>query len=250
MDWGCLLIHAFGGSPFEMALLAAAVEQVGGVARCVTLPGHDSSFAAFRKTNFTDWAAHAEQEYLTLTSEVEHVMVAGFSMGGTLALHIAAKYSPAALVSIAAPIHVYRIIPWEMKDWRLPFVRIMRFVRPVWPGAARSELQQDIAPWNGYTATALPQLWSLMKGARIVGSQLADIRCPVLVVHAVTDKTVPVSNAWRILSSVCTAHRELHLLSIHENQTSHHMLTTHSETREHVAGLVQSFAKRIICTKM
>ncbi|MFV0422805.1 alpha/beta hydrolase [Oleidesulfovibrio sp.] len=242
MTWGCLLIHGFGGAPFEMEPLIEPIEQLGGTVKCITLPGHDTSIDDFRTTFFDDWAKHAEREYLNLSKEVEHVAVTGLSMGGTLSLHLAARFSPAAVISIAAPIHVYRIIPWEMKDWRLPLVRFIRHVRPVWPCAPRSKESQEIAPWKGYDGVnLLPQVWSLVEGCRRVGKELGQVRCPALILHAPDDKTSPSSNAWRIAKNISSEHRELHLIPIEEKVTAHHMLTTHRETKLHVLELTKMF---------
>lgn len=245
MTWGCLLIHGFGGAPFEMEPLVEPIEQLGGVARCITLPGHDTSVDDFRTTFFEDWASYAEQEFQKLAKEVDHVAVAGLSMGGALSLHIAARLSPVAVISIAAPIHVYRIIPWEMKDWRLPLVRFMQHVRPVWPCAPRSKESQDIAPWKGYDGVnLLPQVWSLVEGCRSVGRELPKVRCPALIMHAPDDKTSPSSNAWRIAKNIGSEHRELHLLPIKEQITAHHILTTHKETKKRVQQLVRMFLNK------
>ncbi|ABB38610.1 putative carboxylesterase [Oleidesulfovibrio alaskensis G20] len=244
MKWGCLLIHGFGGASFEMQPLAEAVKRAGGTAKCITLPGHDSSVTRFRETFFNDWASYAEEQFVTFSREVDHAAVAGLSMGGTLSLYIAARHSPAAVVSIAAPIHVYRIIPWEMKDWRLPLVRFLRFVRPVWPSAPRSSASQEIAPWRGYDGVnLLPQLWSLIEGCRSVGRILGNVTCPAMVLHAPTDRTSPPSNAWRIITSISSAVRQMHLLPVTEKITAHHLLTTHRETSGKVGQLVTGFIK-------
>ncbi len=250
---GCLLIHGWTGSPFEMEPLVAPLQALGCRVHNVTLPGHEGDFAAFRRTWFRDWAEGAEQAYLALREEADRVIVMGLSMGGTLALHIASRHPVDGVVTMASPVYVYRLFPPEMKDWRLPFVRLLRHVRPVWPGSPRRAEAQEIAPWKGYDgATSLPQLWSLIEGVRTVERELHRVTAPLLAMHCPTDRTAPPGNVWEIARRVSSERRRIELIPIGERVTAHHMLTTHRETRERVRELVCGFVREVQggCTKL
>lgn len=242
MRVGCLLVHGFTGAPFEMEPLAGPLRDIGCVVRNIRLPGHDTSFEDFRRTVFADWVAHAEDEYRALEREVDAVVPIGLSMGGTIALHLAQLFRPLGVVALAAPVYVYRIIPWRMKDWRLPLVGLLRHVRPVWPSAPRSEAARAVAPWRGYEeATALPQLHSLIVGAAGVRRGLARVTAPVLVMQARGDATVHYSNALHIAAHVASPDVTLKLFDIKDMRAGHHVITTHVECRDRVSGAVRDF---------
>ena len=243
----CLLIHGFGGSPFELQDLAGSLSQAGYFTRVPLLPGHGRDLKAFHQTNFDNWTSFVEQEYLKLKKEFPQVYVIGFSMGGTLGLYLAQKYPLPGMVSIAAPVFLYRIFPFKGPDWKLPLVPILRYFRKYWPVDPTSPESRQIAPWQGYEgAMALHPLASLIKGAQKVRQGLPKIKCPVLVLHSPQDKTCIVDNAWEIITKVSSPIRCLELLPIKEQITSGHLLTTHQETRERVKEVVLNFISQTI----
>ena len=247
MKTGCLLIHGWAGAPFEMEPLVHPLEVFGCVVSNCTLPGHGTTFDDFCTTWFEDWAAGAEQAYEELAQRVDRVVVIGLSMGGTLALQLASKYPVAGVVTMASPVYVYKLFPPQMKDWRLPFVGLLRHVRPIWPGSPRRAEANEIAPWEGYDGvTSLPQLWSLMEGVKKVGRTLDRVTAPLLAMHCPTDRTAPSGNVWEIIRKVSSKYRRMELIPIEETVTAHHMLTTHRETRERVCGLIQDFLVKTV----
>ncbi|WP_457571218.1 alpha/beta hydrolase [Desulfovulcanus sp.] len=246
----CLLIHGFGGSPFELQGLASILSQAGYFTRLPLLPGHGRELKAFHQTNFNDWALFVEQEYLKLKKEFSRVLVIGFSMGGTLGLYLAQKYQLPGMVSIAAPVFLYRIFPFKGPDWKLPLVPILRYFRKYWPIDPASPQSRQIAPWQGYEgAMALHPLTSLIKGAKKVRQGLPKIKCPILVLHSPQDKTCIVDNAWEIITKVSSPIRSLELLPIKERITSGHLLPTHQETKERVKEIVLNFVNYITKAK-
>ena len=58
--FACLLLHGFGGSPFEMSPVAESLEQSGFSTVCPTLPGHCQDEKSFAQTRFADWMACAD----------------------------------------------------------------------------------------------------------------------------------------------------------------------------------------------
>ena len=238
----CLLIHGFGGSSFELQGLADYLSQAGYFTKKPLLPGHGRDFKAFHQTNFEHWSSFAEQEYLKLKKVFSRVFVIGFSMGGTIGLYLAQKYQLPGLVTIAAPVFLYRIFPFKGPDWRLPLVPVLRYFRKYWPIDPASPQSRQIAPWQGYEgAMALHPLTSLIKGTKKVRQGLSRIKCPILVLHSPQDKTCIVDNAWEIITKVSSPIRCLELLPIKEQITSGHLLTTHQETRERIKEVVLNF---------
>ncbi|MCG8531154.1 MAG: alpha/beta fold hydrolase [Desulfovibrionales bacterium] len=246
MRIGCLLIHGWTGSSFEMEPLVEPLQGEGYLVRNILLPGHGTSFEDFCTTGWNDWAKHAEQEYEKLAAEVDRVVVVGLSMGGTLSMHLASKYDVAGVVALATPMYLYSFIPWEMKDWKLPFVPLVKRYLPQISLGRRSDEHLKISPWVGYDDfVSLEQLHQLMIGVKIVRNELSGVDCPVLISQDRRDKSVPLGNVLTIAKNVSSKDVTIKMLNITERKTGHHLITTHIETRETVVCLVKEFIKRL-----
>ena len=243
----CLLIHGFGGSDFEMRPLVPALENAGYTVNTMLLPGHGSSVAHFRTTFFPDWLGHAKKQYRELERQHDQVAVIGASMGGILALALAAEFPVAAVVSLAAPAFIYRVVPWQVKDIRLFFLPLLAQFFPVLAIRSHSEESRRIAPWRGYEGVmCLPQLLSLRQGVDAVARNLRKVESPLLLIHDKGDRLVHPDCAWEIAKKVASRDITVRMTSIQETVTSHHVLTTHCETRDFVARESCIFLQRIL----
>ncbi len=244
---GVLLLHGFGGAPFEMQGLEAACRDAGMDTDLPVLPGHCDTVEAWSRSRWTDWLGLAVERFLALSARTDKVVVVGNSMGGSLALDIARRHGPSGVVTLGAPVFLWRLCPPEASDWRLPLLPLLRWVRPVWPTAPRDPASMAVMPWEGFDeAVALHALASFMRGLKALRRGLAEVDCPLLVLHAPDDRTTPCGNALEIMRSVSSADRTMHLLPIREQVSSHHVLTTHVETRDTVERLVVDFIRRIV----
>ena len=245
-DLGILLLHGFGGEPFEMSGLAAALEAAGFATAVPLLPGHGTSEQDWAATGWGDWLAAAEAEYLRLEKECGRVACCGLSMGGSLCLALGQRHRPAGLVTLAAPVFLFRLFPYAAADWRLPLLPLLRKLRPLWPSSPRSEASRQRMPWQGYEKfVSLEALASFMAGLRQVRQGLARVRSPLLVVHAEKDGTAPAANAPEIFQNVGSEQKELVLLPVTPDGTSHHVLTTHYDHRAQVEDLVRNFMQNV-----
>lgn len=247
---GCLLVHGYGGSPFEMEGLAAALAKAGFAVRNVCLPGHGEGYQGFRKSRFVDWLHHAENELRDFSARHERVVLAGFSMGGVLCLNLAARLPVAGVVTLSTPIYVMNVFPWPLIHERLYraacAAAIRRFLNLPQPKKKpeNEETSRDIAPWKGYDGPInIPQLWSFRAGCAETRRLLAQLRVPLLVMHDARDKLVYAGNALEIAGAAGSEHQEIVITRMRENITGHHMLPTHRETAGLVAARVTAFAR-------
>ena len=86
---GVLMIHGFIGSPISIAPWAQSLNDAGLTVFAPCLPGHGTTPEEMNKTTWENWYACIEDEFIKLRSECDRVFVAGFSMGGALALKLA-----------------------------------------------------------------------------------------------------------------------------------------------------------------
>jgi len=242
----CLLIHGFAGSTVEMEPLAQALEAAGFDVVRLTLPGHATSIEDFSHTFFPDWRAAAERACEEELARGRRVVVIGHSMGGSLALHLAQRYDLAGVVTLAAPLYLYRFFPPEATDWRLPLVGFLKYLRPRWPKAPEDPSARQIAPWGGYSdVRLLPQLHSFIKGLDAIEQNLGEIVEPLLVLHALKDEVVPTSNALTIANGVQSEEVTVELFSLPETVAGRHIIPSHRDSRAIVAARVITFVQQV-----
>lgn len=242
LQTGCLLLHGYAGRPFEMSFLAADLRAAGYEVETPSLSGHDGDPEAFERSRFEDWLAGAEKALSDLRARCPRVFVAGFSMGGTLALALAQRHELAGVSTIAAPVFLCRLFPYFSPDPLLFCSGLLRFCRPRLAALAPRPESRRIAPWQGYEGTHFVRpLHSFKVATGRVRRGLCRVTAPILVLHGARDRAVHPDNAWGILSRVSSARRELHLLHMRETLTSGHLLVTHEETRASVSALVLGF---------
>lgn len=242
----CLLIHGFAGSPVEMEPLAQALEAEGVEVVRLTLPGHAENLDAFSRTFFPDWVAAAERACQKEIARGRRVVVIGHSMGGSLALHLAEHFDLAGVVTLAAPVYLYRFFPPEAADWRLPLVGLLKHLRPRWPRAPDDPVAREIAPWGGYSGVRLlPQLHSFIQGLDTIGEGLGAITEPLLVLHARSDEVVPESNALTIANGVRSQSVTVELFTLPETPAGRHIIPSHRDCRALVAARINEFVRKI-----
>jgi carboxylesterase len=103
---GCLLIHGFSGAPQNIRPLGDFLARRGLTVLAPRLAGHGTSVDDFEKSGPEDWIATVEGGLDQLKRSCSSVFAIGVSMGGTLALHLAATRGAdlAGVGSINAPV--------------------------------------------------------------------------------------------------------------------------------------------------
>jgi putative redox protein len=123
--------------------------------------------------------------------QVQHVWLAGFSLGGTIAIHTAAQDpSIRGVASLSAPS--------DLSAWSSDPGYLLGLVRQV--GLVRPDSQPDLAEWSAEVAALDP-----LGSARLVPPR------PFFVVHGSSDESVPLADA-RALADAAEGHCELHVL--------------------------------------
>ena len=209
-----------------------------------TLPGHGTHAADLFNYRWQDWFDCVKTEHRRLAKVCDEVFVCGLSMGGTLALHLAAHRPVQGVIALAAAV---QFPPWQKYGVRLA-KNIIKFRRKksgedVHDGVAKAKL----GSYRRYPYYAVDQFFQLVEHVR---AELPEIEQPLLIVHSPGDHTVDFENAQIIFDSVASTHKRKV-----ELQDSFHVITVDVEKelvqqeviaflREHSALLKKPAVKR------
>jgi carboxylesterase len=182
---GCLLIHGFTGTPFEMRLLARSLADDGYTVLAPRLFGHATDPDDLSRARWWDWIADIEDSLAILKGITDHQIVLGLSLGGALALLVAARYQIDAAVSFSTPSDL-------AQDSQMKYLR-----RPYWlmptQFKRKKELQnlhtgKDQIDYPYFPKRSLLELQSLLQTMR---AELPSITIPLLFSQSHDDSTIP-----------------------------------------------------------
>jgi carboxylesterase len=223
-----LLLHGLTGTPLEMQVLGETLAEDGYTVHIPLLPGRGTCPDDMDGLCWEDWMQHALRAYDTLAKEHGRVVVGGLSAGGTMALDLALRRDPAALLLYAAVLSVS-----HRGAYLAPYV--WRLVRR-WP-APPSDMVEPNELLRCYDPAPVRAMSELISGIGRVRGRLGEISAPALVVHSIEDRFVPVSSAGEIASRLAGP---VEAMVIHG---SGHAITADVK-REQVAKTSRSFLRR------
>ncbi len=238
---GCLCLHGFTASPAEVGWLAQHLAGQGMTVFAPRLAGHGTNHSDLSRMTWRDWFNSALDGYHVLRQQCEQVFVVGLSMGGMLALLLAAAVPLDGLAVMAAPVvfrsrrmmlarFVRHLIPYSRQPDRSNLPQLIRDEQ-----SRRGEPVQGRVRYDDWSTHAVAELYAL---AQVVRRQLPQVTASLLLIYSESDQTVPIENAAIIAREVCSRTVEQHTL-----RASGHILTQHVE-REAVFALVADFIAR------
>ncbi len=192
---GVLVLHGFTGNPQSIRPLADAFADAGHTVEMPLLPGHGTVVADMVDTTWDDWSAAAETAYLDLAGRCEQVVVAGLSMGGSLACWLASRHPDIrGIVCVNPPT---RVVP-EMRE----LVESMIAGGDEFMDGIGSDVADPDSPESAYPETPLRPLLSLFDAADELGGDLDRVRCPLLLFTSPEDHVVPSGDSDHLAASV------------------------------------------------
>jgi len=220
-----LLVHGFPGTPAEMRPLGQALHRAGWTAHGLLLPGFGAQIETLPEKRFGEWAAAVRDSLIELRREHSAVVLVGYSMGGALALQVAARDSrELAGVVLISPF-------WQLgtrgQQLLWPAIRLLlRQIRPFEkadfddPELRRSILQfmpeadlDDEETRRFVRSISLPTrtLDELRKAGRAAFRNAPAVALPTLVVQGTRDEVVRPEHTRRLIERISgrVSYREL-----------------------------------------
>lgn len=243
-----LLCHGFTGSPASLGSWAADLEGAGLVASAPRLPGHGTTWQQMARSTWADWAARVDAELSALrAASGRPVVVGGLSMGGALALRLAADrpadvaglvlVNPAVLltdrrVALAPALAAADALARRASGGRTPR-----------PPASVPGVGSDIAApgvvEHAYDRVPVAALASLLAGLRALRADLPRVTAPLVLLRSRVDHVVPAASSELVLARVGSTDVRSELLarSLHVATLDHDAPRVSAATLELVARL-------------
>jgi esterase/lipase len=192
---GVLLVHGFTGTPMSMRPWGEHLAARGFAVRCPLLPGHGTRWQHCNLVTEHDWTAAVGAAFDELAKDVDSVVVAGLSMGGTLSIRLA-EVRPddvAALVLVNPSLMTLR------RDAKL--LPLLAKVFPGWSPIG-SDIKKPGVVEQAYpklptrAMLGLSRLWTASR------ADLAKITAPLLVFRSREDHVVEPASTEALLAGV------------------------------------------------
>jgi len=251
---GVLLLHGFGDTPQTLALLARRLHKSGYSLYAPLLPGHGRDMAAFDQSRASDWIDASKSAFVEMRARHDSVSVVGLSMGGALAVLIAAELDDIPALVLIAP---YVGMPRLLRAAAATHLLWGRFAGEINGRSPRSirdpiEREKNLA-YGAVTGRALHELSTVVRRAR---RALPNVKAPTLIIQSREDPRIAPDVAEFALESLGTQEKKLvwtegagHIITVDfgrervfsEVET---WLLTHARRRAAAAGTVQAAAEQ------
>lgn len=208
---GVVLSHGFTGSPASMMEWARYLADQGFAVRLPLLAGHGTTWQELARTPWQHWYKGVESAYRDLARDTDSVVVAGLSMGGALALRLAAL-EPVAGVVVVNP-------GLTMADPRARYVGVLKYLLKSVP-AIGNDIRKEGMDERAYTRTPVAAVHQLVQLFRDTTDRLPQVTAPTLVFRSNTDRIVPESSLEVLQRRIGSADLEIIRL-----ENSYHVAT-------------------------
>lgn len=187
---GALVIHGFTGCPQSMRPLGEAFARADFTVESPRLQGHGTTVEDMAHYRWSDWTKAVDAAYCDLASRTDGMVVAGLSMGGSLAIWLAQQHPEIRGIVLVNPAA-------DADDFGA-FVDGANAVLAA-GGTYLPAVAGDIADPNskelGYDRAPAAGIISLIDGLREMRPGLSEMRMPALLLHSAQDHIIPPGSA-------------------------------------------------------
>ncbi len=186
---GVLLSHGFTGSPFSIKPWGEHLGALGYGVHVPRLPGHGTTWQELNKLSWDDWYGEITRAFDQLCLGHDAVVVGGLSMGGALALRVAADHPD----RVSGLVLVNPALATKRLDVRL--LPVLKHLVPSFPGIV-NDIKKPGGDEHGYSRTPLKAVHTLLRAWPQLVVDLPRVTAPILYFrssedHVVDDRSQP-----------------------------------------------------------
>lgn len=203
-----LLLHGFTGHPSDLRPLEKAFTKHGFSCHRPALPGHATKPEDLNQVTIEDWLA-------SLRNDQSEIIV-GLSMGGLLAILLAAE-RPRSKLILLSPAFALRPIP-RLGAWAAEH-GLGYFLKTV-PKTSGSDIEDPVgkAACGAYPVVPMKGLKEFEKVRQKAIQFLPSLTCPIYSFFGAKDRTVDVSKAALFVKNPVIFERSAHILPLDYDQ--------------------------------
>lgn len=203
--YGILALHGFCGNPDFFCGMEPPLKALGLPTRLPLLRGHGAaSPQALRGVTWQDWVVDAESALRDLLSEAERGIVIGHSMGGLVALILAAEQGDKidSIILSAAAIRLNSpLAPGKPLNFLAPALRLVvkqMDMTPIYVETARAQYD------TGYLWAPIDSVLSFLDCIKAARKSLPKVTTPALILQSRKDTTAVPKSAEIIYNEIST----------------------------------------------
>ncbi|MDN5699147.1 MAG: alpha/beta fold hydrolase [Kocuria sp.] len=184
---GVLVLHGFTSTTASVIEWARAIHRADDAAghqpsvSVPLLPGHGTSWEDLAQEKWHAWRDAVDHEYWKLRAQHEHVVVCGLSMGGALAVQLAARYHVAGLLLVNPAL--------ALVNRTAAYSHIAKHVIPSVAGIG-SDINRPSEGETTYDRTPLAAVAQLNLLIRQAIKTLPAVTAPAMVFRSAVDRIV------------------------------------------------------------
>jgi esterase/lipase len=212
-----VLSHGYLASPREVTDLAQALQRAGATVHGVRLAGHGTSPEQLARVRWQAWQRSYRRAFAAACAGSDRVVLAGFSMGGLLALMTAADFPQrvSGVVAINAPLHLVdpasRLVP-AVKAWN-GLVHTLHLDRLQWAFVPN----QAEWPDSNYDRNPVHGIYQLERLIHAASERLPHVQAPALILQADHDPVVTPDSGLELERRLGSDEKELRTVAAHRH---------------------------------
>ncbi len=180
---GVLLSHGFTGSPASIRPWGEYLGARGYGVQVPRLPGHATTWRELNTLTWDDWYGEIARVFDLLCLDHDAVVVGGLSMGGALALRVAADHPD----RVAGVVVVNAAVATKRLDVKL--LPVLKHVVPSFPGIG-NDIKKPGGDEHCYDRTPLKAIHSMMRAWKPLIEDLPKVTAPLLYFRSAEDHVV------------------------------------------------------------
>lgn len=180
---GVLLSHGFTGSPYSMKPWGEHLAALGYGVAVPRLPGHGTDWKDLNQQRFEDFYGEITRAFDQLCLDHDAVFVGGLSMGGSLALRLAADHPD----RVAGVMVVNPAVATKRLDVKL--LPILKHLVPSFPAIA-GDIKKPGTSEGAYDRTPLKAIHSFMQAWPPLIADLGRVTSPLIYFRSPEDHVV------------------------------------------------------------